>query len=391
MKWTQYSDIQKDLLKKWKKGKLLTNDLIATEEYPIKLKLKGPTRDELQKNYIEVSNWIKHLNKHKASKNGYGYKLVQKEVNYQNIGKNIIPSHIIVESIHDLQRIIDIKDEITIFETNCKLLLNYSERLKPWIVKYPFKVIEKIGDDGERFIKVLDWFAKNDYNGLYIRQFNIDGVDTKFIESNKPLLSELLDITLQPDKINLSEKRFEDRFGIRNKPNMIRFRLLDSGLETFSDMTVPITEFEIWNPQVETFFLVENEINYLTFPYVANSCVIFAKGYNAYILQNTKWLVNKNLYYWGDIDTHGFNILSQVRSFLPTIKSLLMTEEVLLMHRDQWVIEDKQNVSDIKNLTPAEKELTTRLQTDYFGTKVRLEQERITYDVVQTAITNRDK
>ena len=29
------------------------------------------------------------------------------------------------------------------------------------------------------------------------------------------------------------------------------------------------------------------------------------------------WLLEKEIYYWGDIDTHGFAIFNQLRGFLP--------------------------------------------------------------------------
>ena len=56
-----------------------------------------------------------------------------------------------------------------------------------------------------------------------------------------------------------------------------------------------------------------------------------------------------------------------------------MTEEILMSHRSLWVNEDKPFLSEIKNLTPKEQDLVSKLQNGYFAPKVRLEQERIRF------------
>ncbi len=42
----------------------------------------------------------------------------------------------------------------------------------------------------------------------------------------------------------------------------------------------------------------------------------------------------------GDLDTHGFHILDQLRSHHPHARSIVMDQETLLAHRDFWVRED---------------------------------------------------
>ena len=96
-----------------------------------------------------------------------------------------------------------------------------------------------------------------------------------------------------------------------------------------------------------------------------------------------KWIGEKNVYYWGDIDTHGFNILSIARGFLPNLKSFLMTEEVLLEHRELWVDELNQHLANIERLTDEEYLLVCRLQNNYYKNNVRLEQERVAFSSVE--------
>lgn len=52
-------------------------------------------------------------------------------------------------------------------------------------------------------------------------------------------------------------------------------------------------------------------------------------GYNVVNLGKLENLKSKTFYYWGDLDSHGFNILSKFREYFPSVsvKSFLMNKE----------------------------------------------------------------
>ena len=60
-------------------------------------------------------------------------------------------------------------------------------------------------------------------------------------------------------------------------------------------------------------FITENETNFLAFPPAADAMVVFGAGYGWEALARASWLHRCQLHYWGDIDTHGFAILDQLR------------------------------------------------------------------------------
>ena len=60
-----------------------------------------------------------------------------------------------------------------------------------------------------------------------------------------------------------------------------------------------------------------------------------------------------------------------------------MTEQILMAHKTLWVKEDRPFLSEIKNLNDQEQNLLYKLQNDYFGSKVRLEQERIRFKYLE--------
>ena len=243
----------------------------------------------------------------------------------------------------------------------------------------------------ERILAVLRWFRGHPRCGLYLRQLDIAGVDTKFIEGRKVLLAELLDLTLPPEALDAAaagQRNFEQRYGLASKPSQVRFRILDPRLsiQGLTDLAVPAGEFAALDLPVERVFITENEINGLAFPAVPGSLVIFGLGYGLDRLSEAGWLHRRELYYWGDIDTYGFHILDRLRVLFPEAHSFLMDRETLLEHAELWVRESDPYDGELPRLTHDEGALYDDLRWNRLGESVRLEQERIPYGRVEIAL-----
>lgn len=299
----------------------------------------------------------------------------------------MLPTHAVIPTVQDAlcllkkQRVAD-----KFLELACKISSKWPS-LVDWIARYPHKVLE-VEKDWQGILAVLRWFFDHPRCGLYLRQLDIHGIDTKFIEHRKGLLTELLNIILPESCINPESTIFELRFGLQIKPFLVRFRLLDHAhyMQGLSDFTVPVQQFEVWNPSIFRIIITENEINGLCFPDMKDGLVIFKLGYGIDALKNTEWLKTKKIYYWGDIDTHGFAILDQARSFLPQIQSVMMDETTLLAHRNLWCVEEKPFLGQLSRLTDDEYRLFCKLQGNVWGNGIRLEQERISFSFVQQAV-----
>ena len=105
--------------------------------------------------------------------------------------------------------------------------------------------------------------------------------------------------------------------------------------------------------------------------------VFFELGYKANLLKEISWLKNKKIIYWGDIDTHGFAILSRLRAHFPHIESNLMDEETLLKYEHLWSCESQPYLGECPNLSSDESLVFENLRSRKWGSNVRLEQERI--------------
>ena len=200
---------------------------------------------------------------------------------------------------------------------------------------------------------------------------------------------DLLDVALPPEWVETSAGRhFESRYGLLAKLPLVRLRVLDPchRIGGLLDVATPAPEFAELDLPVRRVFITENEINGLAFPDVPDAAVIFGLGYGLDRLSDVRWLHDKELFYWGDIDTHGFAILDRLRASFPEARSLLMDRETLAERRLLWVEETARHTGSLTRLTDAERELFEDLTGDRLGERVRLEQERIGFGWVKRAL-----
>jgi hypothetical protein len=178
----------------------------------------------------------------------------------------------------------------------------------------------------------------------------------------------------------LSNNGFERRYGLRYDPPTCRFRILDKrlALHGLTDLTLTVSEFKALDLAVKTVFITENKINGLAFPDFPDAIVIFGLGYSVDLLAEISCLQSAQLYYWGDLDSHGFAMLSRLRGYFPQLNSLLMDEQTLNAFQDLWGVEPKSSATIPENLTTEEQQLFQRLKTQ----SIRLEQERIGFNTL---------
>jgi hypothetical protein len=226
-----------------------------------------------------------------------------------------------------------------------------------------------------------------------LRQLDIPGVDTKFVEAQRSILAELLDIVLPGDAIERTVsgvREFNQRYGLRVEPPLIRFRILDEALavNAWTDLSLPPEHFAALPVPVKRVFITENRVNGLSFPDCPGSIIVFGLGYGLERLADVAWMRTVDVRYWGDIDTHGFGILNRLRVHLPHARSFLMNRGTLDAHHDLWGQEpvDRRYTGDTSLLAQEERALFDDLRFDRLGDRVRLEQERISYGWLQRAL-----
>ena len=393
MSWTTTTDLRAQVQKIWDKGQLLAAfvgdaPLRGEALFPLRLRLVGPTSNELSERFDEVRLWMVNL-RHGAPH----YRVVLREVRHRVLGSNAVPDEIWIDTLDDALALIGKQKEARRFASLVQATREQHASLLPWLQKRPQQALA-LADSWSRLLAIVSWLCAHPRPGIYLRQVDIAGVDSKFIEAHRGALSELLDLALPAEAIAHSASglsQFSRRYGFLDKPLRIRFRLLDERMALLptgqaQDISLTSAAFAQLDPQPGRVFITENEVNFLAFPPVAGSMVIFGAGYGFEVLAGAQWLQQRSVYYWGDIDTHGFAILDQLRAQLPQAQSFLMDRATLMAHTLHWGEEPKPLLRDLPRLTGAERALFDELRDNRLRARVRLEQERIGFSWVQQAL-----
>ena len=379
MKWTTPTDLQAQVHKLWDRGLLLASVAGGESVFPRRLALKGPDSRALGERFSEVRDWIAGL----VANEGL-YRIEWRSVNHRVLGANRIPSAIWIDSLEQALGLIGKHRAAERFAGMVERTRETRAELIPWLAKRPLRALA-LAEEWPQLLAIVDWLSKHPRPEVYLRQVDLPGVHTKLIEGHRAVLAELFDLVLPEEAIDATHTGafgFCRRYGFLDKPARVRFRMLDPTVRLLpmaSDQDITLTQaaFSSLAPPVTTVFITENEINFLAFPNVRDSMVIFGAGYGFANLVAAHWLQEKNILYWGDIDTHGFAILNQLRGFFPHTVSFLMDRETLLAHRQFWGSEPQPQTGDLLRLTTEEQALYDQLRQHTWGVSVRLEQEKI--------------
>jgi hypothetical protein len=121
-------------------------------------------------------------------------------------------------------------------------------------------------------------------------------------------------------------------------------------------------------------------------PNIPGAIAIFGSGYGSGALAQARWLERCAIHYWGDIDTHGFAILDQLRHHFSHVESFLMDRASLDAHVAFWGREDKPQRADLHRLTQEELRLYDDLRDNRIREGLRLEQEHLSFGWVRERI-----
>ena len=388
MNWTRPGDLRQMIQRLWDRGALLAGLVGGESLFPRRLPLKGPTSTELTQHFDEVRRWIAQLDR--QAKN---YRIVWRHVNHRVLGANDLPGEIWIDTLEDSLAFVDRRREAERFAGLVTMTEERMPDLTAWLRKRPLRALA-LADDWPLLLDIVAWMREHPRPGLYLRQVDIPGVHSKFIEGHRSDLTELFDLVLSEDAVDWEVRGvsgFCRRYGFLDKPVRVRFRILDDALAVFptgtdQDIAVPHDTFAGLDLPLDNVFVTENEVNFLVFPRAARSMVVFGAGYGFDMFAQARWLHDRRLYYWGDIDTHGFAILDQLRGYFPHARSFLMDRETLMAHKSLWGREPRQEIRELPRLDPEEKALYDDLRYNRLRGQLRFEQERIGFQWVRKSV-----
>lgn len=387
MMWTTVSDLREQLRRRWVRGDLLRELMDGETVFPLQLALKCPSSAELTTQFQAVRDWAAELVAVPQLRIGW------RDVRHRVHGMQRLPYSAWVDTLDDALALIGKRSDAARFIELRDVARDRPPAATEWLARRPRRAVE-LAAQWPRLLAVVDWLVAHPRPGIYLRQVDIPGVDSKFIETHRSVLIEMLDLALPAEAIAADRSgvsRFAARYGFLDKPARIRFRVLDERITLLPgpkcpDVTLDSDSFARLDIPVQRVFVTENETNFLAFPPVADAIVVFGAGYGWDALAGAAWLKRCSIFYWGDIDTHGFAILDQLRSRFAHVVSLMMDRATLTAHEALWGEEGDQVHHDLFRLTADERALFNDLRDNRIQQNLRLEQERVAFPWVIDAI-----
>lgn len=416
MSWSTASDLRAQVMRLWERGELLREGLpqgngelpraclpeeggegaqpceqpsdaavdttaglpAGRSRFPLRLSLKTPGPDDITRRFDAVRAWVVAIS---ATPH---VRLEWQETRHRVQGSQRLPASAWVDRLDDALAWIGKRAEHARFRALHAETATRQPTLLPWLEKRPLRALE-LAAEWSRLLDVVSWLQAHPRPGVYLRQVDLPGIHTKFIESQRGVLAELLDLALPAaaiDPARSGAQQFAARYGFLDKPVLLRLRVLDPALGLLPgapcpDLALDADSFARLRLDVARVFITENETNFLAFPRVDKAIVIFGAGYGWDALARAQWLQRCPIHYWGDIDTNGFAILAQLRARFAHVESLLMDRATLLAHEALWGREDSPRPADVSRLTAEERSLYEDLRDHRIRPSLRLEQEHI--------------
>lgn len=383
------ADIKEFARKAWNRGDVLRGAVTGEPQFPLRLRFKKTGGQHAIDSFAEVQSWLSELNASSKESVGFGFTVEFSEVNHRKLGRQNLPSDIRFDTPEDLVRFIGKNKEMNTFLMALEATNERIVEVASWMTKNPMKAVPHLRD-WNKILDVCVFLRSNPKPDIFLRQMTLTGIDTKFFEAKRSILSEVLTVCLPEDAIDtsitgLARSGFERRYGFLYDEPIIRYRLLDESILSgmaYRDISTPVSDFAKHDIQeCHTVFITENKVNGLAFPMFRGGVVVFGLGYGIGDIAGAVWLKNKRVVYWGDIDTHGYGILSMLRSRLPHVESILMTsgdiDRSLAIAGNES--DETRRTDVLANLTADEMGAYSRLLPGGDCEGVRIEQERIPY------------
>lgn len=341
-----------------------------------------PCDKRVDANLAVAAASVRRLKSEAKEERGFGYSIEWRERASRTHGRNCFPQRIVFETADDLLRYIGKHREFAEFAATVERVRGRHPQLDPWIRSHRRLLIDNASQiDG--LLQVVDYLLAHSRPGLFARELPLN-VDTKFIERNRAILREWLDLVLPPHAIRADEDHFERRYGLCYTEPHVTVRFLDPAVQRalgspWPEFSLPLTMLAAQPIVARRAIVVENKINLLTLPPAKDSIAIGGLGNSVTDLRYAAWLGDVELWYWGDIDVDGFAILSRLRTVFPRVRSVLMDDDTLRIWRDRLGSAGNGRAAlPCPNLTPAEQAALRACGAE----NLRIEQERFPHAFV---------
>jgi hypothetical protein len=206
--WTGTKDLKAKLIRLWERGDLLREAVMERSHFPMRLSLKIPDSADLSSRFDEVRSWAIELMSAPLPR------LEFREVQHRVQGVQRLPASAWIDSLDDALNWLNKREEWNRFLSQVEITRRSFPGLLPWLEKYPLEALA-LAEEWPRLLAVVAWRVDNPRPNIYLRQVDLPGLHTKFIEKHRGVLAELLDLVLSSEVIGNNTKPVVGQFATR--------------------------------------------------------------------------------------------------------------------------------------------------------------------------------
>lgn len=378
--WGLLPDDVRGVLRKveWDHPQHLRKRMLGERPFPIQINLRPPSGKEALEDIVGfhafVDSWQKWPDQSQLSWN---------DVQYAQLGKQRVPAQFVLDSIQSL--ILFLGDDAVRRSNRWQQLispvLSVNQCLYPILVRQLKKLEQLSHVDTKMIALLLPQLYRGMGRGTYLRALPVVGVDTKFIETHQSLIALLLDelhggaVSGHGGLLPWLDCVEAPGDWLLVRPLCSKTRQVLGGIPILRMPTAALLATPLPGERV---LVVENDQSGYALPELPNTVAVIGGGRNLAWMA-ASWLGQRQIGYWGDLDSWGLVFLSEARQRQPHVESLLMDRETLSIHRDRMVQEPSPYPDMPEYLSEAELVVFQEIKDGVHG-GTRLEQERVSAD-----------
>jgi hypothetical protein len=310
---------------------------------------------------------------------GFGYQVALVSRRLRLHDEQLMPDRVWFETQVDYLRFINQEMQLRSIEREFAALAENAPEAAQWLRERSRTYFRRVTEAGGRALGLaVHALHSNPQPKCFAREIPLPDVSGKFIEDRVRLIAEILQGIKSPAWREADNPHAQ--LGLRTAPRMLRTMVLDGGR---LDYGVNETRFAV-PAAISRLLVVENLRSFMTLPDIPGTLAVFGEGRAAEALHRIAPSVTVPLYYWGDMDPHGYSILNALRADYPAAKSVLMDYPAFKRYSSLLAKCSVPVNSEFERLTEDEKLAageTCRIQKG-------IEQEKIPPADVRTALTD---
>ena len=176
---------------------------ILTQEslFPLTLSKVRFTARDLASGFADIRDGVQQLRLHSKESKGVGFTVCYETIQHRQLGRQTIPESIVFETLDDFLHFGGYREAYRQFCATAQTIVQVLPALKVWLTQQTTWVLE-YQKQWPQLLAVAAFVQQHPQPSCYLRELPIPGIDSKFLEQHKKILSEMFTVLLPESAID---------------------------------------------------------------------------------------------------------------------------------------------------------------------------------------------